>query len=393
VTIDLATLDPAAPLDDLEPLLEVVGDARVVAIGESAHWVREYQLLRHRLLRFLVERMGFTTLAMESGFSEGLAVDDWLHGDSGEDVDSLGARGFTYRMGRPPEMREQLRWMRANGTVSYCGLDLPGDLASMLPALDSLETYLTTVDPEANGLLAQARALAAKYAGPHTMPAFAAYGAMDPAGRDELTVALAELSARFDALRPTYQERGGRPRFATARHELRLAGLLDQALRAQLDGQFGVNVRDAAMAETVSWRLRQHDARIVIGAASTHIQRVPMPLGSGVRVPVMGAYLAADLGEDYLAIGVTCAGGHTPTRRAAPEEPGGVAVTVVELAPPVEGSVEAALAADGPRATDLRPLRGTTPAPDRTRVLDTYVEVPVFDAFDVMVCLPTIDAR
>jgi hypothetical protein len=50
-------------------------------------------------------------------------------------------------------------------------------------------------------LLARAHAQAAKYAGRYTMPAFAAYRAMDPAGRDELTMALAELSARLDAMR------------------------------------------------------------------------------------------------------------------------------------------------------------------------------------------------
>ena len=54
------SLDPRAPLEDLEPLGELVGDARVVGIGESAHYVREFYLLRHRLLRFLVQRRGFT---------------------------------------------------------------------------------------------------------------------------------------------------------------------------------------------------------------------------------------------------------------------------------------------------------------------------------------------
>ncbi|MBV8932074.1 MAG: erythromycin esterase family protein, partial [Kutzneria sp.] len=67
----LRTLDPAAPLDDLAWLDEAVGDARVVAIGESAHYNHESYLLRHRLLRYLVERHGFTAYATESGFTEG----------------------------------------------------------------------------------------------------------------------------------------------------------------------------------------------------------------------------------------------------------------------------------------------------------------------------------
>jgi hypothetical protein len=38
---------PAFPLDDLEPLRDLIGSARVVGIGETAHHVREYQQLRN----------------------------------------------------------------------------------------------------------------------------------------------------------------------------------------------------------------------------------------------------------------------------------------------------------------------------------------------------------
>ena len=51
----LRTLDPAdADVTDLAPLREIVGDARVVAIGESMHRVHEFCRLRDRMLRFLV---------------------------------------------------------------------------------------------------------------------------------------------------------------------------------------------------------------------------------------------------------------------------------------------------------------------------------------------------
>ncbi|WP_033280830.1 hypothetical protein [Streptomyces sp. NRRL F-525] len=69
--VPLTHLDPEAPLDDLEPLRDLIGDARVVAVGEHSHFVGELALLRRRVLRFLVERCGFTILAFEYGFSEG----------------------------------------------------------------------------------------------------------------------------------------------------------------------------------------------------------------------------------------------------------------------------------------------------------------------------------
>jgi erythromycin esterase-like protein len=46
--IRLSTVDPTAPLDDLEPLAERLAAARVIAIGENAHFIREFYLLRRR---------------------------------------------------------------------------------------------------------------------------------------------------------------------------------------------------------------------------------------------------------------------------------------------------------------------------------------------------------
>jgi erythromycin esterase len=86
----LATLDPHAPLDELEPLREIVGDARVVAVGESAHFVEEFSLTRARVLRFLAERCGFTVFAFEFGFSEAFALDQWLQG-AGDEADLAAA--------------------------------------------------------------------------------------------------------------------------------------------------------------------------------------------------------------------------------------------------------------------------------------------------------------
>src|SRR5262245_54702744 len=108
----LRTLDPADDgLSDLEPLRDIVGDARVVSIGESTHRVHEFYQLRHRMIRFLVRELGFTAHVMESGFPEGFAVDNFVVNEVG-DLDSLLYKGLTYHMGKCEEMREQLLWMR-----------------------------------------------------------------------------------------------------------------------------------------------------------------------------------------------------------------------------------------------------------------------------------------
>ncbi|GAB7047597.1 erythromycin esterase family protein [Catenuloplanes indicus] len=383
----LSTVDPDAPLDDLEPLRALIGGARAVGIGESAHYVREYQLLRHRLLRFLVERMGFTAYAQESGFCEGRALASWVAGAPG----GFPASALTYRFGNAPETRRTFEWLRAYGKASYTGLDLPGDLASMLPALDGLDAFL---DSGAAGPLASLREIATRWAGPHPMPAFAAYLAMPPADRDAQTVLLADLSTRMDALRPLFAqaaapEQGYGAGWTVARHGLRLAVLLDAQLRAQArtaggtTAELAVNARDTAMAETARMLLARGE-RLVIGAANSHLSRIPLPT-AGIELPTLGAHLAADLGGDLVVIALTTAAGRVLTRRRSATAPEGVEITEAALAPPAVRSVEAVLAVDAPVLADVRTLTA-----DRTRVLDTYQDLPVARAYDLVACLATV---
>ena len=54
--------------DDFKPLSKIIENTRVVAIGENSHFIKEFFLLRHNLLQFFIEELGFTTFAFEFGF-------------------------------------------------------------------------------------------------------------------------------------------------------------------------------------------------------------------------------------------------------------------------------------------------------------------------------------
>lgn len=329
--LPLTTIDPAAPLDDLEPLAERLVAARVIAVGENAHLVREFSLLRHRLHRFLADRLGFRVYAMESGFSEGLAVDAWVRGDgTADDLRTVADEGITYTMGRCGEMREHLTWMRAaTPPARFFGLDVPGSTASALPAIEGVRRFLRDVDPDAEPVLTHLATLVGKYAGEHTLPAYAAYAALAASERDRITAILAELATRFDALEPEYRAAGGADATAVARHELRLAVLLDQAMRgyaarAAVDGGIPtvhprVAARDRGMAETVFWLLDRFgpDTKIIVAAHNSHIQRTPVQTPA-FALSAAGHHLASRLGEEYVAVGVTCTGGRTVTHRPDP---------------------------------------------------------------------------
>ena len=66
----------------------LVPDARVVGLGEGAHFVREFNHLRAQVVAVLVDRYAVTQLALEVGDDEAPAVEAWLH-DPDRDLETL----------------------------------------------------------------------------------------------------------------------------------------------------------------------------------------------------------------------------------------------------------------------------------------------------------------
>ena len=58
----------------------LIGDARVIALGEGAHSISEFTAYGDALLRRLVQEQGITAFVLESGFAEGLLIDDATSG-------------------------------------------------------------------------------------------------------------------------------------------------------------------------------------------------------------------------------------------------------------------------------------------------------------------------
>jgi erythromycin esterase len=400
----LPTLDPDAPLDDLEWLGQAIGDARVVAIGESSHYNREFYRLRHRLLRYLVEKHGFSAYALESGFIEGWLTDGWVRGRDADcgDPDRLSrvmVEGMTSLMGLWTEMRAHLVWMRRhNGTatqpVGFYGIDMPGSMVSLLPGVDALIAYLGDADPEFR-VDPSIREAASVFAMPSAFSApatIAAYGSLAPDKRDALTASLADLTARMAARRLDFLRRTTVDAYERALQSLNITVTLDAMTREMARGdQHGLMLnREATLAQTVEWILRRED-RIVLAAHNGHVQRWPGTMPGMPPLTTMGVHLADRLGDDYRAIGTTFATGQI--LNAAPDFYTGKLFMDLEGAPD-PGSLDALLAGShrGPFATVLRQLGPADTAAVRAvtqqRYGAFYSDQRPLDAFDVVIHLP-----
>ncbi|WP_406460499.1 erythromycin esterase family protein [Streptomyces sp. NBC_00111] len=397
--VPLAHLDPDAPLDDLEPLRDVIGDARVVAIGEHSHFIEQFSLLRRRLLRYLVERCDFTVLGFEYGFSEGLPLDSWARGEGTDD-----ALAAHLAAAVPVGISEPLRWVRrhnhtTSSPVRFAGIDIPAAGGSLLPALEPVADYLRRVDPETLPSLETAVRTASSFAGGSAAVAAPAWARLPAADQDALTAILSLLLVRFRALEPLYVSRGDRRDYELALHQLEGALHGDHTFRA-MAGLFAgdgltadTSARDVYMARSVLWHLERlaPGTRIVLAAHNAHIQKTPIAFGGHLTGLPMGQHLDWALGDDYFALGLTSVAGHTAEIRRDEKAPFGFTLADTALEPPENGSVEAAFAdaGSGLGLADLRRARTeVSDGPDRIRLQSTYVRTPVLDAFDGVLTTP-----
>ena len=72
-----------APLrgdDDLNPLMERIGDARYVLLGEASHGTSEYYTWRNRISRRLIQEKGFSFIAVEGDWPDCCRVNRFVKG-------------------------------------------------------------------------------------------------------------------------------------------------------------------------------------------------------------------------------------------------------------------------------------------------------------------------
>ncbi|AJT69870.1 hypothetical protein T261_8276 [Streptomyces lydicus] len=404
--VPLTHLDPEAPLDDLEPLRAVIGDARVVAIGENSHFIDEFALLRERILRFLVERCGFTVLAFEYGYSEGIPLDAWAQGEGTDDDLSAHLASAI-----PVGVDAPLRWIRrhnktASPPVRFAGIDIPAAGGSLLPALAPVADYLRQIDPGTLPTVQEAMRIAESFAGGSGAVAAPAWARLATAEQDTLSAILARLLIRFRSVEPLYVSRGDQQRYDIALRCLEGACYADYTFRAMADLFAGKGLagdtssRDVYMAGSVLWHLEHFEpgTRIVLAAHNAHIQKTPISFNGHLTGLPMGQHLHRALGDDYFALGLTSTTGHTADMPRDENTRFGFTIDATALEAPEPGSIEAAFAdaelglsiADLRQAhPDARDDAGQAPGPDRIRIQSAYLHTPVLEAFDAVLHTPT----
>jgi erythromycin esterase-like protein len=267
---------------DYDALLTLIGDARVVLIGEASHGTHEFYAERAAITRRLILERDFGAVCIEGDWPDTHRVDCWVKG-RGEDASAEAAldgfKRFPTWMWRNEVVRDFIGWLRSfndaqedRRKVGFYGLDL----YSLFGSIDAVLSYLRRVDPEA----AERARLRYSCFG-HFGEDSQAYGyavsreLVEPCERDAITQLLEVRAKAMD-----YRSRDGRPafdEFFSAEQNARLVIEAERYYRTMFAGRASSwNLRDRHMMDTLE-AVHRHlsntgrSAKLVVWAHNSHL--------------------------------------------------------------------------------------------------------------------------
>ena len=278
------TLHPlTGAAEDYDRIMDLVGDARFVLLGEASHGTHEFYRERAEITKRLIQEKGFTAIAVEADWPDAYRVNRYVRREN-NDVDAIEAltdfKRFPTWMWRNTVVVEFVEWLRAHNDTLSPGATKTGfyglDLYSLHASMEAVLRYLEKIDPE---MAKQARARYACFDQFGEDPQ--AYGYLTGLGlakscEDEVVRELVELQRRA----MDYARRDGRAaedQFFEAMQNARVVKNAEAYYRSMFLGDVSSwNLRDRHMVETLEALVAHLEgqagsAKVAVWAHNSHL--------------------------------------------------------------------------------------------------------------------------
>lgn len=268
---------------DFDSLLEIVGDASYVLIGEASHGTHEYYKTRIDLTKRLIEEKGFNVILAEADWPDCWKVNQFVKGTgsaltANESLNEF--QRFPTWLWRNADVLSFVEWLRAHNAqipkydnqVGFYGLDLYSLYRSAAKVLE----YLKDVDPSAAQRAYHRYACLAKFGRDEQAYGYAASLGLTEDCEAKVLAELQELQANAT----TYMQRDGRPAadgYFFIEQNAKLVSNAQAYYRELFTGEVSTwNLRDQHMFET-TLSLKEHISKhgqkmkAVIWAHNSHL--------------------------------------------------------------------------------------------------------------------------
>ncbi len=267
---------------DYDHLLDFIGDARFVLLGEASHGTHEFYRERAQITKRLIREKGFDAIVVEADWPDAYRVNRYVQGENADSdaVEALsGFRRFPAWMWRNADVLDFVGWLRTHNDsleperrVGFYGLDL----YSMYSSIEAVLTYLDKVDP-AGARRARHRYACFEHFGQDAQAyGYAAGFGLSHTCESEVVAQLIDLQQRAIAYVRTD---GGvtAERFFNAQQNAHVVKDAEQYYRTMFRGQVSSwNLRDQHMTETLEnlvehLDLEHHPSKVVVWAHNSHL--------------------------------------------------------------------------------------------------------------------------
>jgi erythromycin esterase-like protein len=270
----------AGPEGDFISLVERMGDAKYVLIGEASHGTHEFYRARAEITRLLIEYKGFKFVAAEADWPDAYRVSRYVRGrghDQNANVALNDFQRFPAWMWRNRDVLEFVDWLREHNElipdvalrVGFYGLDL----YSLHASIEAVLNYLDKVDPNA---ASEARRRYSCF--DHSIDDAQEYGykthfGMSESCEREVLQQLTDLRSRAAEL---MSQDGfvARDEYFFAEQNAQVVKNAERYYREMYSGRINTwNLRDTHMADTFDALLKHHgpNTKAVIWAHNSHL--------------------------------------------------------------------------------------------------------------------------
>ena len=300
---------------DYDSLLNLIGDAHFVLIGEASHGTHDFYHTRALITQRLIAEKGFSAVAAEADWPDAARINRFVQGRPGDAhaVEALGSfKRFPGWMWRNTDVVEFVAWLREHNDLLPEGARKPGfyglDLYSLHTSARAVLDFLDKVDPE-GARRARYRYSCFEHFGEDTQAyGYATSFGLSKSCEDEVISQLVELQKRAGEL----ASRDGKvdpDAFFMAEQNARLVKNAERYYRAMFQSRDeSWNLRDQHMVETLN-ALVQHlggaSAKIVVWAHNSHLGDArATQMGASGELNV-GQLVREQHGNDAVLVGFT----------------------------------------------------------------------------------------
>ncbi len=296
---------------DLAPLLQRIGDAKVVLLGEATHGTSEFYRMRQRISQELIAKKGFTFVAIEGDWPDAARIDHYVRHFEYPPSEWTAFARFPRWMWRNNEVRAFVDWMRGDNAsrppqkrTAFYGLDL----YSLYTSIGEVLRYLDRVDPE-TASIARHR-----------------YGCLTPWQNDPAAYGQAALTGAYrtcemnvvsmlrDILtkQNLYMAHDGE-RYNDVANNARLVANAERYYRIMYYGsRASWNLRDSHMFETLQSLLAFHgrDSKAIVWAHNSHVGNAAATEMSARGETNIGELCQKEFGDKVYSVGFGTHTGH-----------------------------------------------------------------------------------